>query len=132
MSALSDYVLTFTERGACCCGKCFDAPQNPEQKQPNGHTVNLTFFEVSAKGGNKEDFLSLVRAEHPEWLDGKEHSYINVGGEMGDQGLALMTIGLGHILGAWKALSPDTLIPSLPIDVKKQMAGAGMVNLQSA
>ena len=67
MSALSDYVLSFTERGACCCGKCFDAPKNPEQKQPNGHTVNLTFFEVFAKGGDKEDFLSLVRKEHPEW-----------------------------------------------------------------
>ena len=129
---LSEYVLKFAERGACTCGKCFNAPPNPEEKQSAGHTINLTFFKMSAKGGNKEEFLSIVREEYPEWLDGKEHSYINVGGEMGDQGLALMTIGLGHLLGAWKALSPDTLIPSLPLDLKKQMAGAGVVNLQSA
>ena len=127
---LIDYVITFAERGACTCGKCFDAPPNPEEKQPTGHTINLTFFELSAKGGNKEEFLSLVNAEYPEWLDGKEHSYINVGGELGDQEVALMTIGLGHLLGAWRALSPDTLIPSLPSDLKKQMAGAGMVSLQ--
>jgi hypothetical protein len=128
---LIDYVLAHTERGACACGKCFDAPTNPEGKQPSGHTVNLTFFEVAVKGGDKDEFLSLVQAEHPDWLDGKEHNYIQVGGDMGDQGVALMTIGLGHLLGAWKALSPDTVMPSIPLDMKRQMAGCGMVSLRS-
>ncbi|MEW6613913.1 MAG: hypothetical protein AB1401_00355 [Thermodesulfobacteriota bacterium] len=129
---LYDYVSAYAERGACTCGRCYDAPENPEETQPDGHTVDLTFFKVAAKGGDKDTFLSLVRAEHPGWLDGKEHSYIHVGAEMGDQGIALMTIGLGHLLGAWKALSPDTMMPFLPSDLKQQMAGRGMVSLQSA
>jgi len=128
---LCDYVLTHTKRGACTCGKCFDAPENPKQNQPDGHTVNLTFFKIAAESANKDEFLFLVQKEHPEWLDGEEHSYFQIGADMGDQGIALMTIGLGHLLGVWKALSPDTLMPSLPEDLKLQMAGAGMVSLQA-
>ena len=129
--SLIGYVSTHAERGICTCGKCCDTPENPKEKQPDGHTVNLTFFKVMAKGGDKEDFLSLIRQEHPDWLDGKEHSYLQVGSDMGDQGIALMTIGLGHLLGAWRALSPDTMMPFLSEDLKQQMAGRGMVSLQS-
>lgn len=127
---LADYVLAHTIRGACTCGKCFDAPDHPEKKQPDGHTVNLTFFKVASKGGDKEEFLALVQKEHSGWLDGKEHNYLQVGGDMGDQGIALMTIGLGHLLCAWKALTPDILMPFLPEDLKQKMAGQGMVSLQ--
>ena len=49
---------------------------------------------------------------------------------MGDQGIGLMTIGLGHLLDVWKALSPDTIMPSMPEDLKQQMAGRGLVSLQ--
>ncbi len=128
--SLSDYVLAHTERGPCTCGKCFDAPENPEERQPTGHTVNLTFFQVASKGGDKDEFLVLVREEHPDWLDGKEHNYLQVGSDMGDQGLALMTIGFGHLLGVWKALSPDTVMPFLPEDLKQKMASQGMVSLR--
>ena len=127
---LANYVWAHAVRGACTCGKCFDAPENPEEKQPIGHTVNLTFFKVASRGGNRDEFLSLVQKEYPDWLDGKEHSYLQVGGDMGDQGIALMTIGLGHLLGVWKALTPDTLMSFLPEDLKQQMAGQGMVSLQ--
>jgi hypothetical protein len=41
-----------------------------------------------------------------------------------------MTIGIGHVLGAWNALSPDTMIPSMPTDIKMSMAQNGMVSLQ--
>jgi hypothetical protein len=130
--SLADYVLAHTKRGACTCGKCFDAPYNPEEKQPNGHTVNLTFFKVVAVGGSKDEFLSLVQQEYPKWLDGKEHGYLEIGGDMGDQGIALMTIGLGDLLGVWKALTPDTITPFLPEDLKLNMAGQGLVSLQYA
>ena len=128
--SLADYVLAHTERGACTCGKCFDASYNPEAEQPTGHTVNLTFFKVAAMGADSKKFLSLVQQEYPDWLDGKEHSYLEVGGDMGDQGIALMTIGLGHLLGVWKALTPDTIMPFMPEDLKKKMAGQGFVSLQ--
>lgn len=125
---LADYVVEHANRGDCMCGKCIDVPANPQQ--PSGHTVDLTFFKVAQSGGNKEKFLSLVKAEYPGWLDGEEHNYMQVGGEVGDQGLALMVIGLGHLLGVWKAMTPDTMMPFLPDEMKMKMAGAGMVSLK--
>jgi hypothetical protein len=71
-----------------------------------------------------------VEAEYPHYLDGKEHSFLEVGGDMGDQGIALMTSGLGGILGVWNALSPDTVVPFLNKEAKMSMAGMGMVTLQ--
>lgn len=129
---LRKYVLENAVRGSCTCGKCLDAPET--STKPAGHTVNLTVFEVAAKAGaNREDFLALVRAEHPEYLDGAEHSYLQVGADMGDQGVGLTLIGLGHLLGAWAALSPDTMLgDAVPRDTKLQMAGAGYVTLQAA
>lgn len=128
---LVEYVLAHALRGACTCGKCIDAPPAPELNQPGGHTVDLTFFKVAANGGSKEELLALVEQEFPHWLDGKEHSYIELGAELGDQGLALETIGLGHLLGLWTALSPDTMMPFLPAETKQMMAGNGLVALQS-
>ncbi len=130
MGNLSDYVQKHSLRGACTCGQCVDAPENPDEHQPGGHTVDLTFFKVAARGGNKDEFIALVKKEFPQYLDRAEHSYLQVGGDMGDQGLALMLIGLGDVLGAWKALSPDTLMPFIEDDMKKQMAGMGMVSLK--
>lgn len=128
---LAEYVKKHARRGGCRCGRCIDAPERPDEAQPAGHTVNLTFFDVSIGNASKDEFLALVRAEHPEWLDGKEHGYIEIGVAMGDQGLALMTIGLGHLVGAWTALSPDTILPFLSPILKLQMAGRGMVSLKT-
>jgi hypothetical protein len=131
---LETYVTEHVLRGACVCGKCFDQVENPENNQPSGHTVNLTFFEVAInplKIGNKEEFLELVRTQYSGWLDGKEHNYIEMGAQMGSQELALETIGLGHLLGAWKAFSPDILFPYLPKEFKMNMAGNGMVVLRA-
>ena len=127
---LSDYVIKHARRGACQCGLCVDAPENPKAEQPKGHTVDLTFFKVTADGGSKEEFVELVKREHSSWMDGAEHSYMEVGADMGDQGLALMTIGLGHLLKAWTAMSPDTMMPILPDNMKVKMAGMGMVTLK--
>jgi len=131
--SLADFVLDHTERGACTCGKCLDAPKNPKEKQPTGHTVNLTFFKVATKDvgeSSKDEFFSLVQLEYPNWLDGKEHNYLEVGADMGEQGIGLMTIGLGHLLGVWAALTPDTMMPFMPEDLKQQMAGRGFVSLK--
>ena len=129
---LADYVAEFAIRGACVCGRCIDSPSNPEEKQPNGHTIDLTFFKIAAKeGANKEYFLSLVEQEFPQWLDGSEHSYLECGADIGDQGICLMAFGLGHLLGVWKCLCPETMMPFLPDDMKKQMAGRGMICINS-
>jgi len=127
---LSDYVVQHAVRGACKCGRCIDAGAHPELQQPEGHVVDLTFFKVGADGGTRDEMLALVKAEFPDWLDGKEHGYMEIGGAMGDQGLALMTIGLGHVLKVWEAFCPETMMPFMPAEVKMQMAGRGMVTLK--
>jgi len=130
---LTDFVMANARRGACTCGKCLDSTHNPEiSLRTNVHVVNLTFFEVSKSAmATAEDFLKLVKSEHPNWLNGNEHNYLEIGAAMGDQGLALMTIGLGHLLGVWKALSPDTVMPFLNKEKKLEMAGAGIVSLMA-
>lgn len=129
MKKVASYVLQNAVRGDCTCGKCFDAPA--VTCQPNPDTVDLTFFKVARLDGDKDEFLAMVKEEFPQWLDGKEHNYMELGGDLGDQGIALMTIGLGHLLGAWKALSPDTMMPFLDKQAKAAMAGMGMVCLQA-
>ena len=125
---LHEFVAKHAVRGACQCGKCFDAPPNPETQQPAGHTADLTFFKVAAQGEpDPAEFKRLVEAENPHWLDGKEHSYLETGGDMGDQGIALMTMGLGDVLGVWKVLSPATL--GIDGALAQQMAGMGMVSI---
>jgi hypothetical protein len=127
---LTEYVMKHARRGSCQCGKCIDAPKDPMQS--GKHSVDLTFFSVSADFpalANPKTFCDMAHSEYPEWFDGKEHNYIEIGAQLGDQGLALMTIGLGHLLGAWKALSPNIVLPWMPEDVRMKMAGAGMVSL---
>lgn len=129
---LTNYVSIYAIRGACTCGKCIDAPTNPEEHQPDGHTIDLTFFKVAAKNGaDADNFRSLVEKEFPHWLDGKEHSYLQCGGDIGDQGLALMAFGLGHLLGVWKCLCPETMMPFLAEPLKQAMAGKGMIAINA-
>ena len=128
---LVKYVQEHAVRGECTCGRCIDAPKNPEQLQPIGHTVDLTFFEVAAKDADKDTFLNLVKEEFPHYLDGKEHNYLEVGADLGDQGIALMAIGLGHLLGVWDALCPNTIMPFLSKELKMEMAGMGLVALRA-
>lgn len=129
---LANYVAEFAVRGVCMCGKCIDALSQPEDKQPNGHTIDLTFFKVAAKEeANAEYFLSLVKQEFPHWLDGVEHSYLECGADIGDQGICLMAFGLGHLLGVWKCYCPETMMPFLADDLKKQMAGSGMITINA-
>jgi len=127
---LYSYVNRNSIRGACNCGKCADAVSDPKLEQPKTHTVDLTFFKVGNVGATKEEFEKLVKEEFPNWLDGKEHSYLEVGGDLGDQGTALCCIGLGHILGLWKALSPETVFPFLDLNTKMNMAEKGLVCLK--
>ncbi len=136
MSAISDlaeYVQEHAIRGTCKCGKCVDHPG--EDKQPEGHTVDVFFFEVANKGGNAEELRALVEAAkdgefcNVDVFDGKDHGYMELGGWIGDQGMAMMLMGLGEILGLWKVFTPKML--GVPDDLANQMAGMGMVSVSS-
>lgn len=129
---LAEYVLKHAVRGACTCGSCIDAPLNPEQCQPEGHTADLVFFKVAQKEEpDSAAFRTLVQEEFPRWLDGEEHSYLEMGGDMGGQAVALVTMGLGHLLGVWQLLTPRNLMPFLPEDMQMEMAGRGMITIKA-
>ena len=140
MNKLREYVETYAVRGACTCGQCADALPNPEQHQPTGHTADMIFFKVSARfGADAETFKALLRENKRgeyctvDMLDGKEHNYIEVGGWLGDQGMALMLMGLGVILGVWNLLTPKTLMgDSVPDDLVKMVAGQGFIAVMAS
>lgn len=126
---LVDYARENSIRGACVCGRCIDAPDNPQEHQPKGHTADVFFFEVSPRNGaSKEDLMKLV---NPAWLDGKEHNYLEIGANLGDQGIALMIMGLGSSLGLWNLLTPMSIFNLSKDDPQcKQLAGMGMVSIK--
>lgn len=140
MQTLIQYIQVTAERGACRCGRCVDAPAHPETQQPQGHTANVEFFEVSAKEGADAEALRTLITENKDGVfavcdlfDGKEHNYLEIGGWIGDQGLALTLMGLGALLGLWKLLTPTSIFgAAIPKEQAMQLAGMGMVAIQAA
>lgn len=135
MTPLVDYVLRHTERGECKCGQCLDRGDNPD---PDGHTVDLGFFKVAAKDNpDKETFLRLTSEHlgefgHCDPFDGSEHNYMELGGWIGDQGIAMQYMGLGVLLGIFNLLSPAMLGITSDDPMFKQMLGAGFLSIQAA
>lgn len=129
---IADYVQAHTQRGECRCGRCVDSGERPD---PDGHTADVFFFPVAANDApDADEFRRLTRAHAGEFnacdpLDGGEHSYIELGGWIGDQGLALCYMGLGSLLGVYKLLTPKML--PIPPDMQQQLAGAGMIIVQA-
>lgn len=113
MSGLIDYVLAHTERGECKCGKCLDAREGPNA--PAVHTVDMVFFTVALVGEpNAATFAELTK-QHPgefcsvDPFDGKDHSYLELGAWIGDQGLAMQYMSLGVMLGSFRLLGPSIM-----------------------
>lgn len=132
MSDLTEYVLKHATRGECKCGKCADRGDRPD---PDGHLADLFFFKVGVAGKPDGDTLRRLISEHKgEYadcnpLDGAEHSYIELGGWIGDQGLAMMLMGLGSHLGLWSVMTPNNMMPGLDEETKKMVAGMGLVSI---
>ena len=133
MTELIKYINEHSIRGACTCGQCIDAPENPEEKQPEGHTANVEFFKVSLRNEPDAEILrKLVMDNKGEFndanlFDGKEHSYIEIGAWIGDQGYALILMGMGELLGLWKLLTPTSF--GMPEELRQMMAGQGLVTI---
>lgn len=154
--SLIDYVLAHTARGACTCGRCVKsinvgpdgqiadvtltdpAVARMQQPAPGPHTVDLVFFKVSAVGDPSpvrlRELLSAHEGHHNTMnpLDGAEHSYLEIGGWVGDQGVAMQLMGLGAILGLWDLLTPYTVLKLDPNkeehrNTAMQYAGTGLV-----
>ena len=99
----------------------------------------MVFFEVSKSSGDglPADPVKLVRllkeneknddGDVLNMLDNQEHSFIEVGGWIGDQGLAMQLMGLGWLLGLWQCMTPKLI--GVDGDLAMQMAGMGYVSL---
>jgi hypothetical protein len=116
LRGLVQYVLDHTERGACRCGQCIDAPQDPENRQPPFHTVDMVFFEVCLVGEPDPNVFRKLVADNIQGefcrvdvLDGDEHGYIELGGWIGDQGVAMQFMALGCLLGLFTLFEPKAL-----------------------
>ena len=143
MSKILKYVLEHTERTACRCGKCIDCKVVEDSpwdvvKSTDYHSVNMYYFDVSVKGvPTAEEFTRLTKEWHGAFadmdpLDGKEHSYMELGGWIGDQGCAMQYMALGKILGLWEVMHPGMILninDPAQKDIADQMAGAGMVSI---
>ena len=127
--SLRDYVLYHTERGECQCDKCID------KEDSIGHTVDIFFFKaVKRNDPTVYEFLELIKTHkgiHCECnpLDGQEHNYIELGGWIGDQGIALLFMSLGTLLEVFKLITPRVL-GDIPDDLMQQMAGMGFITVQ--
>lgn len=124
MRKLIEYIESHTRRGECQCGKCFD--KGPDRPAPE-HSVNVHFFWVSAQNDpTAEDLRTLLEAEYPQIDRLKQGpSYIEMGGALGDQGIALRLIGLGGILKLWTVVTPAMV--GITGEDADGMAGAGFV-----
>lgn len=128
---LSEYVKQHAIRGTCTCGKCIDHPG--VDNQPTGHTADMVFFQVANNGGDADKLYKLVTKAkegvfcNVDLFDREEHSYLELGEWIGDQGLALLLMGLGTVLGVWDLMTPKTF--GMPEPVVLQMAEMGLVTI---
>lgn len=131
---LADFVIASTERGECGCGLCIDRGDKPD---PQGHSVDNGFFVVAKRGEpSVETFRALSRAHTGAFadvdpFDGNEHNYLELGGWIGDQGLALQYMALGALLGVFRLMTPKIMLPGIDDALAQQMAGMGMVAIRA-
>lgn len=103
------------------------------------NSADMVFFNVRAESGTdaaelRKLVMGSVDGAHCtlNLFDGYEHSYLEVGAWIGDQGLALSLMGLGSVLGLWKLLTPKTVLgKDISLDLEQQMAGMGFIAIQA-
>lgn len=104
----------------------------PHQDQITAAEVVKVDLEFLVVGVDKlaaekwRDDLLLLLAEypHPDRL-ASGPSYIEVGGEIGDQGAAFQLFALGKVLGLWDIITPSKM--GITGDRAREMAGSGFI-----
>lgn len=143
MKDLTQYVIAHTSRGECQCGRCADKGNAPDPVSPIpdhrfDHTADMIFFKVCIQNDPKKDELKKLISEHKgafnevDLFDGQEHNYMELGGWIGDQGLALQFMALTSLVGLTELMTPLTMLPGiLPQDLVMQMAQTGYVAVRA-
>jgi hypothetical protein len=100
-----------------------------QDEAPEMQKVDVHFITVGVPKSTPELKDALVEAIEKEYpsIDRLKcgPSFIEVGGELGDQELALRLFGLGEVLGLWKVITPKLLQMEGP--EADMMAGQGFV-----
>lgn len=129
LNALAKYVSQHTTRGDCQCGRCIDGGKGSAEK-PTGHTLDLTLFKVGLR--NKPTAEGFRQVAAPIMPGEKEVSYLELGAVLGDQGFALITMALGHLLGVWECLCPETVLgDTVDQELKMRAAQSGYITIHS-
>lgn len=95
------------------------------------------FFKVAAADAPTLPEFRKLTTEHAgefcdvDPFDGREHNYLDLGGWLGDQELALRYMGLGSLLGAFRLLSPKAMLLGITDAQAMQLAGMGMLAVQA-
>ena len=133
MSGLADFVIAHAERGECRCGRCIDAGDSNDQ--PEGHTADVFMFNVTTRNDPDSEVFTRLARDHVgdfcevDVFDGRNHSYVELGAWIGDQGIALMFMGMGSLLGVFTLMTPRML--PIPEDLQSEMAGMGMITVSA-
>ena len=86
----------------------------------------LDEFKMRVSGEVRGEFCTV------NLFDGKEHNYLELGGWIGEQRDALWLMILGERVGAWKILSPITILGlAADSDLCSHMMGMGFFSIQS-
>lgn len=141
MGEFAKYIIDHCIRGTCTCGKCIDSSV---KFQPGGYTVDVQFFKVALKNSDltgvdkeliKNDFIRLAKNHKGiykdiDLFDGNEHDFIGIGAWIGNQGLALMLMGMGELLGIWEVATPNRLAPDFSEETRSMLAEAGCISIK--
>lgn len=97
----------------------------------------MIFFGIKkSQNANKENLIELIKKSkgvfsQVDLLDKNEHNYLEIGGWIGDQGLALKLMGLGACLNLWYLLTPRSVLGSMCDEaLANRLAGAGLITIK--
>jgi hypothetical protein len=107
------FIMETTSTLPCTCEQCVKSPVDL-------HNADVVFFKVSMSQigiEKKLDEFLILSDEHvgdfaqPNVFDGLAHSYIELGGWLDSQELALRWMGLGQLLGVGKVYTVAHMFP---------------------
>lgn len=136
--SLSEMVKKHVKRTDCICGVC---NVSEGEELPEGYdedkTVDLVFFKLWAESPPEpRAFIEATKswrgarlACNP--LDGEEHNFIELGGWVGDPGIAMQYMGLGVLLGVFDLITPKTEMVGISDSMATQVALTGKIAIKA-
>ncbi|MET0601875.1 MAG: hypothetical protein ABW167_07785 [Baekduia sp.] len=110
-----------------------DAPTDPVTHA----LVDTHFLVVAVDRAKAEEYRDEFVAALECWPPDKTYmpdnrlaggpSYIELGAQLGDQGLAFQFMAMGEVLGLWQVITPKKMLPGVSDEEAQRLAGGGLV-----